>query len=196
MRMRSRPRVRIVSSCWTTPRRRRTARTSAGTTSPSSSIGRFDRRAVRCNLKASSTAGDKGRRYSMALLTLPDLALLVGRLALGAIFLAHGWPKMKDLQKTIGFVKGTGWPGGATFAVLFSLLEFFGAIALILGLLTQFVAFLFFLEMIATTIFSKTKLNKKFILGYELDVAYAAFALVLALLGPGGWSLDRILGLA
>src|SRR5437870_4499481 len=126
----------------------------------------------------------------------PHVALLVGRLALDAIFLAHGWPKMKDIQKTIGFVKGTGWPGGATFAVLFSLLEFFGAIALILGLLTQFVAFLFFLEMIATTIFSKTKLNKKFILGYELDVAYAAFALVLALLGPGGWSLDRILGLA
>src|SRR5438309_489250 len=60
MRMRSRPRVRIVSSCWTTPRRQRIERTSAGTTSPSSSTGRFDRRAVRCDLKASSTAGDKG----------------------------------------------------------------------------------------------------------------------------------------
>ena len=132
----------------------------------------------------------------MALPTVPDLALLVGRLALGAAFLAHGWPKVKDLQKTIGFVKGTGWPGGATFAVLFSLLEFFGALALILGLLTQIVAFLFVLEMIATTVFSKMKLNKKFVLGYELDVAYGAFALVLALLGPGGWSLDRILGLA
>src|SRR5438309_2381812 len=58
--MRSRPRVRIVSSCWTTPPRRRTARTSAGTTLQSSSIGRFDRRAVRRDLKASSTAGDKG----------------------------------------------------------------------------------------------------------------------------------------
>jgi len=132
----------------------------------------------------------------MALPTVPDLALLVGRLALGAAFLAHGWPKMKDLQKTIGFVKGTGWPGGATFAVLFSLLEFFGALALILGLLTQIVAFLFVLEMIATTVFSIVKLKKKFVLGYELDVAYGAFALVLALLGPGGWSLDRILGLA
>src|SRR5256885_1892115 len=60
MRMRSRLRVRIVSSCWTTPRRRRIERTSAGTTSQSSSIDRFDRRAVRCDLKASSTAGDKG----------------------------------------------------------------------------------------------------------------------------------------
>jgi putative oxidoreductase len=132
----------------------------------------------------------------MALPNVPDLASLVGRLALGAVFLAHGWPKVKDLQKTIDFVKGTGWPGGPTFATLFSLLEFFGAIALVLGLLTQIVAFLFVLEMIATTIFSKLKLNKKFILGYELDVAYAAFALVLVFLGPGGWSLDRLLGLA
>lgn len=132
----------------------------------------------------------------MALPEFSDTAALVGRLALGAIFLAHGWPKIKDLSKPIGFVKGTGWPGGATFAVLFTLLEFFGGIALILGLLTQFVAILFVLEMIATTVFSKTKLNKKFILGYELDLGYAAFALVLALLGPGSWSLDRILGFA
>jgi len=39
-------------------------------------------------------------------------------------------------------------------------------------------------------------LQKKFILGYELDLEYAAFALVLALLGPGAFSLDRLLGLA
>lgn len=124
-----------------------------------------------------------------------DLASLVGRLALGALFLAHGWPKIKDMRKPMGFVKGTGWPGGAAFAVLFTLLEFFGGIALILGLLTQVVAILFVLEMIATTIFSKTKLKKQLILGYELDLVYAALALVLALLGPGRWSLDRILGL-
>jgi putative oxidoreductase len=124
-----------------------------------------------------------------------DLAALVGRLALGAIFLAHGWPKIKDVKQPIAFVTGTGWPGGTFFAVLFTLLEFFGGLALMLGLLTQVVAVLFVLEMIATTIFSKTKLKKKFILGYELDLAYAAFALVLAFLGPGAYSIDRILGL-
>ncbi len=132
----------------------------------------------------------------MILPSVPDAAALVGRIALGALFLAHGWPKIKDMRKPIAFVKGTGWPGGALFAILFTLLEFFGGIALILGLLTQFVAILFVLEMTATTIFSKTKLKKKFILGYELDLAYAAFALVLALLGPGGWSLDRVFGIA
>ncbi len=126
----------------------------------------------------------------------PDAAALVGRFALAALFLTHGWPKIKDIRKPIGFVKGTGWPGGAVFAVLFTLLEFFGAIALIVGFLTQPVAVLFVLEMIATTIFQETKLKGKFRGGYELDVAYAAFALVLALVGPGAWSLDRILGFA
>ena len=125
-----------------------------------------------------------------------DIAALVARIALGLLFLTHGWPKIKDLRKPMEFVKGTGWPGGAAFAVLFTLLEFFGAIALLIGLLTQVMAVLFFLEMIATTIFAKTKLKKKFGLGFELDLAYAAFALVLAVLGPGAWSLDRILGLA
>src|SRR6266480_3562991 len=108
-----------------------------------------------------------------------DLAGLVGRLALGAIFLAHGWPKVKDIQKTIGWVKGTGWPGGAAFAALFSLLEFFGGIALILGLLTHIVAILFVLEMLATTVFSKVKLQKKFILGYQLEIEARKAALIM-----------------
>src|SRR5712692_10228876 len=122
----------------------------------------------------------------MVFASYSDMAALIGRVALGALFLTHGWPKIRDIRKPIGFVKGTGWPGGAAF----------GALALIIGFLTQIVAVLFVLEMIATTVFSKTKLNKKFSLGYELDLAYAAFALVVALLGPGAWSLDRLLGWA
>src|SRR5437867_6053305 len=132
----------------------------------------------------------------MVFASYSDVAALVGRVALGALFVAHGWPKIKDMRKPVGFVKGTGWPGGAAFAILFTLLEFFGAIALILGFLTQTVAVLFVLEMIATTIFQKTKMQGKFKGGFELDVAYALFALVLALLGPGAWSIDRLLGIA
>ncbi len=131
----------------------------------------------------------------MVFASYPDVAALIGRVALGALFVTHGWPKIKDIRKPIGFVKG-GWPGGAAFATLFTLLEFFGGLALIIGLLTQIVAVLFVLEMIATTVFSKTKLSRKFSSGYELDLAYAAFALVLAFLGPGAWSLDRLLGWA
>jgi len=125
-----------------------------------------------------------------------DVALLIARAFFGALFLVHGIPKMKDLKGTIGFVKGTGFPGGAAFAVAFSLLEFFGGIALVLGLLTQVVAVLFALEMVATAVFAKTKLGKKFVLGYELDVLYLVLAMVVAMLGAGAWSLDAVLGIA
>jgi uncharacterized membrane protein YphA (DoxX/SURF4 family) len=126
---------------------------------------------------------------------VPEIASTIGRIALGALFIVHGWPKIKDPKSTIAFVKGTGFPGGVAFAVLFTLLEFFGGIALILGFLTQIVAPLIALEMVATTIFAKTKLGKKLVLGYELDIAYLVLALMLTFLGAGPWSVDRFLGL-
>jgi len=129
-------------------------------------------------------------------LSSPDVAATIARIALGAMMFVHGWPKIKDVRGTMAWVRGTGFPGGATFAFLFSLLEFLGAIALILGFLTQIVAALFALEMIATTIFSKRKLGKKYVLGYELDMAFLALAVTVAILGPGPWSLDALLGIA
>jgi len=132
----------------------------------------------------------------MVVPSYPDIAATVARIALGLLFLPHGWPKIKNVKATIAFVKGTGWPGGAAFAVLFTLLEFFGGLALIVGFLTQFVALLFVLEMAATTIFAKQKLGKKYISGYELDVGFLLLALVVLLLGAGPWSLDRVLGFA
>lgn len=135
----------------------------------------------------------------MVLLPIPadaDIAAAIARIFLGALFLSHGIPKIRSIKGPIAFVTGTGFPGGAAFAVLFTLLEFFGAIALIIGFLTQIVAVLFVLEMIATTIFARTKLNKKFSGGYELDILFLALSLTVAILGPGLWSLDRALNLA
>jgi len=135
----------------------------------------------------------------MAILPIPvdtDVAATIARVALGAMFLVHGWPKIKDIKGTMAWVRGTGFPGGATFAFLATLLEFVGSIALIVGLFTQVVAFLFALEMVATTIFSKRILKKKYVLGYELDILFLVLAVTVVLLGPGPWSLDAVLGLA
>src|SRR3989449_10950314 len=111
-----------------------------------------------------------------ALQTYPDLAATIARAALGALFLVHGVPKMRDLKKTMGFVKGTGFPGGAAFALLFSLLEFLGGIALVVRVLTQGVAAPFALEMVGTTVLSKTKLGKKVARGRELGIPYLSRA--------------------
>ena len=124
-----------------------------------------------------------------------DLASLVLRLFIGALFVFHGWPKIKNPKQTAGWVKGTGWAWGAGFAYAFTLLEFFGGIALVLGLLTRIVAVLFVLQMIATTIFARAKLGKKLMGGWETDLLFLAGALALVFLGAGAWSLDALLGL-
>lgn len=132
----------------------------------------------------------------MQFVTNPDTAATLARIVLGIMFVAHGWPKIKNVRQPMGWVKSTGWPRGEYWALVFTLLEFLGGLALIVGFFTQVVAVLIALEMIATSIFLKDKFGKKFMGGYELDVVYLFFALVVSILGPGPWSVDRLLGFA
>ncbi len=124
-----------------------------------------------------------------------DVASLVLRLLIGGLFLVHGWPKIKNPKQTASWVASTGWKWGVGFAYAFTLLEFFGGIALVFGLLTRVVAILFALQMVATTIFARQKLGKKLMGGWETDLLFLAGALALVLLGAGAWSLDAVLGL-
>jgi putative oxidoreductase len=73
--------------------------------------------------------------------------------------------------------------------------EFFGGIALLLGILTQIVTALFVLWTIATTWLSAVKMKKKFAGGYEFDIVLLLAALALAVLGGGLVSLDYLLGI-
>lgn len=127
--------------------------------------------------------------------TSGDLASLVLRLVVGILFLLHGWPKVKNLKASAAWIKSTGWAWAAGFAYPAGLLEFFGGIALAIGLLTRIVAILFVLEMIATTVFSRVKLGKKLLGGWEMDLLYLAGALAVVLIGAGAFSLDALLGL-
>ncbi len=124
-----------------------------------------------------------------------DLASLVLRLFVGGLMILHGWPKIKNPKQTAGWIASTGWTWAVGFSYAFAFLEFFGGIALVLGLLTRVVGILFVLEMIATTIFAQKKLGKKLMSGWELDLLYLAGALALVFLGAGAWSLDALLGL-
>src|SRR2546428_6075333 len=112
---------------------------------------------------------------------LPDFAATLARIALGALFLVHGIPKIRSPKQTIAFVKGTGFPGGAVFAAPFTLLEFFGGIAPPPRVLTPVGRDPFVLEIVATPYFAKTKLGKKFVTGGEADIAYPPLAPLVAL---------------
>ena len=62
----------------------------------------------------------------------PYLALLL-RVVMGVTFVMHGYPKLKDPKATLKWTESLGVPAAATIVAI--VLEFFGGIALILGLI-------------------------------------------------------------
>ena len=123
-----------------------------------------------------------------------NVASLLLRIAAGIIFLAHGYPKLSS-QRRMGadFMKSTGMP--VWMAAFAGVAEFFGGLALILGIFTPIIALLFVLWMISTTWFAKTKLHKKLQGGYEFDLILMAGSLAIAILGSGIYSIDHLLGI-
>lgn len=123
-----------------------------------------------------------------------DVAALLLRLALGGVFIIHGYPKLKDLGKGAGqWLKGLGLPAG--LGLVAGIVEFFGGIALIIGILTPIIAALFVLWTASLVWVSIAKIKKKFAGGYELDLLLLAFALALFAIGGGAFSVDHLIGL-
>ncbi len=118
------------------------------------------------------------------------LGLLALRVALGAIFVAHGWKKIKDLKGTAAWMQSVGFKPGMLFATISMILEFFGGIGLVLGLFVQGVAFLAVIQFFVITLW-KSKNKQALIGGYELDLLIFAAAVALFFLGGGSYSIDR-----
>ncbi len=90
-------------------------------------------------------------------------------------------------------MRSVGLPAG--FILFGGIVEFFGGIALLLGIFTQVIATLFALWMISTTWLQKSKLKKKFVGGYELDITLMVASLALSAVGGGTFSVDHLLGI-
>ncbi len=119
-----------------------------------------------------------------------DRALLVLRLAVAAVFVAHGCAKLFVMGHAgvTGFFThlGVPLPGVAAWSV--ALLEFGGGLALGAGLFTRALAVLFVGDMLGAIGFAV--LPKGFVGGYELEFLLAAASLTLACGGAGAFSLD------
>ncbi len=111
------------------------------------------------------------------------------RVAVGVIFFAHGLQKLQaGMPAVAGMFEGMGFPGFVGY-IAFAL-EFFGGIALILGLGTRVVSVLFAVEMIVATL--KVKLAAGFLGGYELDLTLILLSLFL-MTSSQPYSLDQLL---
>lgn len=125
----------------------------------------------------------------------PSVAALILRLALGSLFIIHGYSKLGSEQRKQGeeWMKSMSLPVG--FILFGGIVEFLGGIALLLGLLTQIVAPLFALWMLSTTWLQKSKMKRKYMGGYELDITLLIGSIALAALGAGTFSVDHFIGI-
>jgi putative oxidoreductase len=132
-----------------------------------------------------------------------DITLVAVRAALAWVFIYYGAQKLfgtfngAGIHQTALFMSNTAHlRPGTFFAVLSGVIEFGGAIALVLGLGTRLAGVAMFGDMVMAMI-TVTWVHglhpAKTPPGYELNLALAALALVVALLGAGRFSADAVI---
>jgi putative oxidoreductase len=122
------------------------------------------------------------------------------RVPVGIIFAAHGAQKLfgwfggYGLEGTAGWMDSIGLSPGMVMAFLAGAAEFFGGIALVLGLLTRPAAFALSIAMLVA-IFAVHFQNGLFMSnnGYEFGLALLAASVSLLFSGAGKASVDSML---
>ena|SRR3989344_7543648 len=127
-----------------------------------------------------------------------EWALTALRVFVGALFMVHGWPKLKDIRGTAAWMGEAGFHPGMLFAPLVAALEFFGGMALLLGIFTRPVAALLALQFLVILVWRLatrhpfTAMDRA---GWELDLVLLGAALVLMTAGGGALQLGAWLSL-
>lgn len=121
-----------------------------------------------------------------------NAGLLILRLVSMSAMAMHGWGK---IQAPMNWMPpGAPVPGVFQFLAAFS--EFFGAIFILLGLLTRLSALGLTITMLVAASFHAVVNGDPFVsatggASYELAAIYLAISLFFMLAGPGDWSLDK-----
>ncbi|MCB1672219.1 MAG: DoxX family protein [Gammaproteobacteria bacterium] len=134
------------------------------------------------------------------LTTRDDLGQLALRLPLGAIFIAHGAQKLfgsfggYGLEGTGQYMASLGLNPGYLMALMAGSAEFFGGVALVVGLLVRPAGMILSLTMLVAIVTAHLG-NGLFMSngGYEFALALLAGSIALAANGAGGYSLDRLI---
>lgn len=126
---------------------------------------------------------------------LRPLGLVVLRLVLGAIMIAHGYPKIfGGMHHFMDTVRGLHMPGW--MAYLAAATEFAGGILMIAGFFTRFVALCMCIDMGVAIVGVHWKNGFTGQGNYQFPLALAAIAFSLIFTGPGSISIDGIRGKA
>ncbi len=117
-----------------------------------------------------------------------DLALLLLRIGVGVIFIVAGWGKITGIEGTQGFFGDIGIPLPGLMAWVVALVEFVGGILVLVGAYIRYPAILLAIIMLVAIL--TTKLGQDFS-AYRLDAMLLLVNVALALMGSGGYSVDK-----
>ena len=122
-----------------------------------------------------------------------SLGLAALRIAVGTIFIRHGAQKLFSfgLAGVTGAFTQMGVPFPGVTGPFIALLEFFGGIALVIGLLTRLLALGFVFDMLGAILLVQMKNGFSH---YELEFLLLVSSVALFLTGAGGFSVDAVLG--
>jgi putative oxidoreductase len=131
-----------------------------------------------------------------------SLGLLVLRIVVGVVFVAHGSQKLfaafggPGIERFAAALEHMGMPPGRPHAYASGAAELAGGFLLALGLLTPVATALITAVMVVAVV--KVHLRGGFFVtneGYEFNLVLVAAAFALAGVGAGAWSLDHAFGL-
>lgn len=128
---------------------------------------------------------------------LKPLGLLLVRLVVGAVLMAHGFPKLFASAPFLeGFPK-MGFPDWAVYVA--GTVEFFGGLLLVFGLFTRVAALFISGEFFVAFLKVHWKLGERDLFGFlgkggdEFPLVLCVLAFLLMTLGAGAVSLDRLI---
>ena len=125
--------------------------------------------------------------------------LLLGRIAVAALYLPSGWGKLTNLAGFAGLLAGKGLPGPAiAWAAAAAVVEFFGGLAILVGFKTRYAALL----MVVFTLFAAFLSHNYWavadpaamrnqLIHFWKDIAIIGAFLFIFVRGAGPLSVDR-----
>ncbi len=125
---------------------------------------------------------------------LKGVALLLGRLAVGLVFLSTGWGKVHNVEKVTEFFTSLHIPMPGLNAVVVGWSELLCGAALVIGLFTRLATIPLMVSMIVAIITAKRGDIHGFfdLIAFE-ETTYLLLLVMIAILGPGSISVDHVL---
>ena len=120
-----------------------------------------------------------------------EYAPIVLRFVMGLVFVVAGYAKLTGIQGVIGFFSGLGIPLAGFFAWFVALVEFFGGIALLIGIATRYASALLGIIMFVAMLTTKFPEGTFDFKGARVDLMLLAASITLMFIGGGKLSLDK-----